>query len=101
MIRKTLTAAPSSYELKHVAERSRAGYFTNGQFIVAALLAGFPVDMASGDYNPGYRSNEAVGARRLAGGAYPRPDLDRPPPSFCACTSSHPPFASRPVPRGV
>lgn len=35
--------APSSYWIKHVAERVRGEYIANGSLIVAALLAGVPV----------------------------------------------------------
>lgn len=41
----------SSYRLKHVAEPS-IGYTTNGEFIVAALLAGVPVRPVPGSPNP-------------------------------------------------
>lgn len=50
--RKAFINGPSSYRLKHIAERAGAGYSSNGEFLVAAILAGLPVDMASGDLNP-------------------------------------------------
>ncbi len=39
------TPASSSYALKHVYEHATGLYTTNGQFIVAMLLAGFPADL--------------------------------------------------------
>ncbi|TQS44349.1 hypothetical protein [Cryptosporangium phraense] len=49
--RKTFSGAASSYHWKHVMERDGAGYVTNGAFIVACYLAGFPVAENDG-FNP-------------------------------------------------
>ena len=53
MIEPTKTISPtlaSSYGLKHQCE-SDVGYVTNGSFIAAALLAGFPHVLRSGSPN--------------------------------------------------
>ncbi len=42
--------SPSSYGTKHYAEND-LGYITNGQFIAAAIMAGYPIH--AHDYNPG------------------------------------------------
>jgi hypothetical protein len=43
--RKTLNTWHTSYGLKHVYEAAAGQYVTNGQFIVAMLLAGFTARM--------------------------------------------------------
>ncbi|BBX30612.1 hypothetical protein B7435_23935 [Mycolicibacterium peregrinum] len=45
------TPTRSSYYLKHVAEQSVQHYVTNGEFIAAALMAGYPMK-DSGGLNP-------------------------------------------------
>jgi hypothetical protein len=67
-IEKTKTPTISSYYLKHVAEEE-IGYVTNGVFIVAAILCGFPYRVNSGSPNVAFgvseRSiREREGARR-------------------------------------
>lgn len=51
---RATTRSPGSYQLKHAAEHCLAdhpvarGYVANGEFIAAALLAGFPVKPEGG-----------------------------------------------------
>lgn len=47
-IRPIKTPTASSYSGKHTAERAMGEYVTNGQFIVAALMAGYPMSRPSG-----------------------------------------------------
>jgi hypothetical protein len=57
---KTMNPRHSSYGLKHMAENRAdlgTGYVSNGQMIVAMLLAGFGID-ARGTVNPQFNVSE-------------------------------------------
>lgn len=56
-VEKTKTPKISSYYLKHVAE-DEIGYVTNGVFIVAAILCGFPYRVNSGSPNVAFGVSE-------------------------------------------
>ena len=62
--RQTVNRNHSSYGLKHYYEAAPGGeYVTNGQFIVALLLAGFTAPMDDG-LNPSFAISEPSGMRR-------------------------------------
>lgn len=46
----------SSYGLKHIAERDGAGYASNGEFIVAALICGYR--LGNEFYNPSFNMSQ-------------------------------------------
>lgn len=46
----------SSYGLKHLAEHDGAGYASNGEFIVAALLCGYK--LGNEFYNPSFNMSQ-------------------------------------------
>lgn len=52
---KALNKRHSSYGLKHLAERHRGEYVSNGAFIAGAILAGLK---CSGDYSPCFNISE-------------------------------------------
>jgi hypothetical protein len=53
---KTINDRHTSYSLKHIYERVTGEYITNGQFIVAMLLAGFTAQMEG--FNPHFAVSE-------------------------------------------
>lgn len=53
---KTINDRHTSYGLKHIYERVTGEYATNGQFIVAMLLAGFTAQMEG--FNPRFAVSE-------------------------------------------
>lgn len=70
--RKTINTQRSSYGLKHVAEAD-IGYITNGVFITAAILGGFPYKVIDGGPNVAFGISErsirdVLAARRAQGG---------------------------------
>lgn len=71
--RVTINPNHSSYGLKHVAEKD-IGYITNGVFITAAILSGFPYKVIQGGPNVAFGISErsirdTVAARRARQGA--------------------------------
>ena len=54
---KTINTKHSSYGLKHVAEKD-VGYITNGVFIAAAMIAGYPYKIEYGSPSPYFGMSE-------------------------------------------
>lgn len=48
---KTIDQSRTSYRLKHIVERRLGKYITNGQFIAAAIICGYPYKMIPGSPN--------------------------------------------------
>lgn len=65
-VEKFKTPRLSSYYLKHVAEEE-IGYVTNGVFIVAAILSGFPYRVSPGSPNAALGVSERSIRERRAG----------------------------------
>lgn len=56
---KTINHRRSSYGLKHIAEKhSPQRYLTNGTFIAAVMIAGYPIKFFADCYNPKFGMSE-------------------------------------------
>lgn len=56
---KTINRRRSSYVLKHIAEKhSPKGYLTNGAFVAAAMIAGYPYKISADSPNPQFGMSE-------------------------------------------
>lgn len=66
---KLIYRYPSSYGLKHICEKALGHYVANGEFIAAALMAGFRAKRSSDPAYPNCFFNMSQKAIRLKGRA--------------------------------